>query len=75
MIDIHKLRTWIMLYLISFVALLWAVFLIAEGANSMFLVSMLLIVLVIGVNFVLIIHEIRERRRLKEMMKSLSHIS
>ncbi|MDH7593604.1 MAG: hypothetical protein QHG99_04515 [Methanomicrobiales archaeon] len=75
MIDIQKFRTWIMLYLISFVALLWAVFLIEEGASSMFLVSMLLIMIVVGVNFIIIIHEIREKRRQKEMMKSLSRIS
>ncbi len=75
MLDIQKLRTWIMLYLISFVALLWAVFLISQGMSSMFWVSIALILIVAFTNFALILNEIRERRRQREMMRTLSNIS
>lgn len=75
MLDIQKLRTWIMLYLISFVALLWAVFLISQGMSSMFWVSIALILIVAFTNFALILNEIRERRRQCEMMRTLSNIS
>lgn len=73
MLDIQKMRTWIMLYLISFVALLWAVFLVAHGTTLMFWMSVFLIVLVIGINFILILNELRMKKMAEDRMKSLSN--
>lgn len=51
------LRTWIMFYLISFVALLWAAFLSAKGV--MLWVSLMLVIIVLGINFFTLLNQIK----------------
>ena len=70
--DIMNLRTWIFFFLICFVALLWAAFLMTQGA--MLWVSVTLITVVLGFNFFLIASEIREHKKRKELMKVVSEI-
>ncbi len=48
--ELPGLQTSIVFYLISFVVLLWAAFLSSQG--TMLWVSLMLVIVVIGVNFV-----------------------
>jgi preprotein translocase subunit YajC len=68
--DIMNVRTWIFFYLICFVALLWAVFLLAQGV--MLWVGLTLVVIVIGFNFILLSTEIKSHKKREKMMKSIS---
>jgi len=68
--QIPQFRTWVIFYLLSFVGLLWAAFLTAQGI--MLWVSLLLILLVIGVNFLTIMTEIKRHAARQELQKSFS---
>jgi hypothetical protein len=68
--GILDIRTWLFFYLICFVAVLWATFLLVKGA--MLWIAMTLFVVVLGFNFILITTEIRHHRARKEMMKRFS---
>jgi Flp pilus assembly protein TadB len=70
--DIPDLRTWIFLYLISSVALLWAAFLSAQGV--LLGMSIILVIVVIGANFIVVFAEIRRSAKRKEMMQRLSRV-
>ncbi len=67
--EIFEYRTWIIFYLISFTALLWAVFLSTKGA--MLWVSLMLNITVMGINGGFLIGEIRKYQDKKKMMRSL----
>jgi len=69
--ELPSLRTWIIFYLISFVMLLWAAFLSAQGV--MLWVSFMLVIIVIGVNFWVVYGEIKrhaERKKLQQYFTS-----
>lgn len=68
--DILNVRTWIFFYLICFVALLWAVFLLAQGA--MLWISLMLVIIVVGFNFILISNELKSHKKREKMMKTIS---
>ncbi|HVP94022.1 MAG TPA: hypothetical protein VMS89_02505 [Methanoregulaceae archaeon] len=68
--DVLNVRTWIFFYLICFVALLWAVFLLAQGV--MLWIGLTLIIIVVGFNFILIANELRGHKNREKMMKSIS---
>ncbi|WP_235809597.1 hypothetical protein [Methanofollis ethanolicus] len=70
--EIPDLRTWIFLYLISSVALLWAAFLSAQGV--LLGMSVILVLVVIGTNFFVVFAEIRRAATRKEMMQRLSKV-
>ena len=65
--ELPSLRTWIIFYLISFVMLLWAAFLSAQGV--MLWVSFFLVIVVIGVNFWVVYGEIRKHAARKALQK------
>ncbi len=67
--EIPELRTWIMLYLISFVGLLWATFLSVQGV--MLWVSMFLVIIIIGIHFFTLYNQILLRRQRKELQQRL----
>ena len=67
--EIPELRTWIMLYLISFVGLLWATFLSVQGV--MLWVSMFLVIVIIGIHFFTLYNQILLRRQRKELQRHL----
>ena len=71
--DLMNVRTWIFFYLICFVALLWAVFLLAQG--TMLWVGLTIVIVVIGFNFILVSSELREHKKKAEMMKSITGIN
>lgn len=65
--ELPSLRTWIIFYLISFVMLLWAAFLSAQGV--MLWVSFFLVILVIGVNFWVVYGEIKRHAARKALQQ------
>ena len=67
--EIPELRTWIMLYLISFVGLLWATFLSVQGV--MLWVSMFLVIVIIGIHFFTLYNQIVLRKQRKELQRQL----
>ncbi len=68
--DIHASRTWIIFYLISFVVLLWALFLTTRGVLLGFGLTM--VIVIVGLNFVIVSAELKKASRRKEMMKKFS---
>ena len=64
-----ELRTWIMFYLISFVGLLWAVFLSVQCV--MLWVSLFLVIIIVGINFFTVYNQLKLRASRKEMLKNL----
>ncbi len=67
--DIMKRRTWIFFFLICFVAMLWATFLLTQGV--MLWIGLTLIIVVLGFNFILISAEIKHHHDRQELMKIL----
>ena len=68
--ELPGLRTWIVFYLISFVVLLWAAFLSSQGV--MLGVSLLLVILIIGLNFMTVLNQIKAHAARKEFQRSLT---
>lgn len=68
--DILNVRTWTFFYLICFVALLWAVFLLTQG--MMLWVGLTLVLIVVGFNFILVASEMRGHKKQEQMMKSIT---
>ncbi|WP_292368798.1 hypothetical protein [Methanoregula sp. UBA64] len=63
--ELPGLRTWVIFYLISFVVLLWAAFLTANG--SMLWVSLMLVIVVIGINFITVYAQIKQHSARKAL--------
>ena len=57
--EVPGIRTWVIFYLISFVVLLWAAFLSVNG--TMLWVSLMLVIIVVGINFVTVYNQIKPR--------------
>jgi uncharacterized BrkB/YihY/UPF0761 family membrane protein len=68
--ELPGLRTWIVFYLISFVVLLWAAFLSAQGV--MLWVSLFLVLVIIGVNFYTVLNQVKAHAARKEFQRSLT---
>ncbi|MGA2917006.1 hypothetical protein [Methanoregula sp.] len=68
--ELPGLRTWVVFYLISFVVLLWAAFLSAQGA--MLWVSLFLVLIIIGVNFVTVLNQVKMHAARKEFQRNLT---
>ncbi len=68
--EVPGIRTWIIYFLISFVVLLWAVFLSVKGA--MLWVSLMLVIVVTGVNVGILVGEVRRHTARQELMRELS---
>ena len=68
--ELPGLRTWVVFYLISFVVLLWAAFLSAQGA--MLWVSLFLVLIIIGVNFVTVLNQVKMHAARRELQRKLT---
>jgi Na+/H+ antiporter NhaB len=68
--ELPGLRTWIIFYLLSFVVLLWAAFLSAQGV--MFWVSLLLVIAIVGVNFYTVYQQVRLHASREELQRKLT---
>lgn len=70
--EIPMLRTWVIFYLISFVVLLFALFLSSQGI--MLWVSLSLVIILIGVNLFTLFIELNRRKRRVEKLKHISQV-
>lgn len=68
--QLPGMRTWIIFYLISFVVLLWAAFLSAQGV--MLWVSLLLVIVIVGLNFYTVYNQIRKHSSREELQRKLT---
>lgn len=68
--ELPGVRTWILFYLISFVVLLWAAFLSAKGV--MLWVSLMLVIVIVGVNFYVVYIQIKVQASRKQMQHDLT---
>lgn len=68
--DLPSLRTWIVFYLISFVVLLWAAFLSAQGV--MLWVSLLLVIIIVGLNFYTVYKQVTRHASREELQRKLT---
>ena len=68
--ELPGLRTWIIFYLLSFVVLLWAAFLSAQGV--MLWVSLLLVIIIVGVNFMTVLNQVKAHTARKEFQRELT---
>ena len=68
--SLPGLRTLVVFYLISFVVLLWAAFLSAQGV--MLWVSLLLVLIIIGLNFMTVMNQIKAHAARVEFQRSLT---
>jgi uncharacterized BrkB/YihY/UPF0761 family membrane protein len=67
--ELPNIQTWIMLYLISFVGLLWATFLSVQGL--MLWVSLFLVIVIVGINFFTLYNQLKLRESRKEIQRNL----
>ena len=68
--ELPGIRMWILFYLISFVVLLWAAFLSAKGV--MLWVSLLLVIVIVGVNFYTVYNQIKLHASRAEFQRKLT---
>ena len=68
--ELPSLNMWILFYLLSFVVLLWAAFLSAKGA--MLWVSLFLVIIIVGVNFVTVYNQIKLHASRTEFQRKLT---
>ncbi len=68
--ELPGLQTWIVFYLISFVVLLWAAFLSAQGV--MLWVSLMLVIVIVGVNFYVVYIQINLQGSRRQMQHDLT---
>lgn len=68
--ELPGLRTWIVFYLISFVVLLFAAFLSSQGV--MLWVSLFLVIIIIGLNFMTVFNQIKGHAARKEFQRNLT---
>jgi uncharacterized BrkB/YihY/UPF0761 family membrane protein len=68
--ELPGLQTWIVFYLISFVVLLWAAFLSAQGV--MLWVSLMLVIVIVGVNFYVVFTQIKMQAARRQMQHDLT---
>ena len=68
--ELPGLRSWIVFYLISFVVLLWAAFLSAQGV--MLWVSLLLVIIIVGLNFYTVYKQVTQHASREELQRKLT---
>ena len=68
--ELPGLQTWIVFYLISFVVLLWAAFLSAQGV--MLWVRLMLVIVIVGVNFYVVFAQIKLQASRRQMQHDLT---
>lgn len=70
--DLQESRTWILFYLISFVVLLVSVFLTSKGV--LMGIGLTMVIVVIGINLMFMLGQVKESSKKKGMMEKVSHI-
>ena len=67
--DLLETKTWVIFYLLSFVTLLWAMFLSIQGV--MLWISSMLAIIIVGINGAVVYGEIRRQVAKKERIRRL----
>lgn len=70
--DVTEVRTWVIFYLLSFVVLLVATLITSQG--SQLWISLMLIIIVIGVNFSMLVTELKRYQAKKAFLERISKI-
>ncbi len=69
--EVPEVRTWIIFYLLSFVVLLVSLFLTTQESGQLW-ISLMLIIVVVGINFTTLFSELKKQKEKKQLMKRLS---
>ncbi len=69
--EITEVRTWVIFYLLSFVVLLVAIFITTQNDSQLWS-SLMLIIIVVGVNFFLLFSELKRYQARKAFMHRMS---
>ncbi|MCT8337251.1 hypothetical protein FKB36_07020 [Methanoculleus sp. Afa-1] len=69
--DVTEVRTWVIFYLISFVVLLAATFITTQSGSQLW-ISLMLIIIVVGVNFYLLFSELKRYQARRAFMHRMS---
>jgi len=70
--DVTEVRTWVIFYLLSFVVLLVATVITSQG--SQLWISLMLIIIVVGVNFSMLVTELKRYQAKKAFLERISKI-
>ncbi|MGB4196928.1 MAG: hypothetical protein WBJ51_06490 [Methanoculleus sp.] len=70
--DVTEVRTWVIFYLLSFVVLLVATLITSQG--SQLWISLMLIIIVVGVNFSMLVTELKRYQAKEAFLKRISKI-
>jgi len=70
--DVTEVRTWVIFYLLSFVVLLVATLITSQG--SQLWISLMLIIIVVGVNFSMLVTELKRYQAKKAFLERISKI-
>ena len=70
--DVTEVRTWVIFYLLSFVVLLVATLITSQG--SQLWISLMLIIIVVGVNFSILVTELKRYQAKKAFLERISKI-
>ncbi len=68
--DVTEVRTWVIFYLLSFVVLLVATFITSRG--SQLWISLMLIIIVVGVNLFLLASELKRYQARRAFLERIS---
>lgn len=69
--DVNEVRTWVIFYLLSFVVLLFALFITTRNDSRLW-ISLMLVIVVVGVNFFLLFSELKRYQARKAFMHRMS---
>lgn len=69
--EITEVRTWVMFYLLSFVVLLVAIFITTQNDSRLW-ISLMLIIIVVGINFYMLFSELKRYQARKAFMHRMS---
>ena len=71
--EVPEIRTWVIFYLLSFVVLLVAIFITTRNDGQRW-ISLMLVIVVVGVNSFLLISELRRHQSKKALMRMMSDL-
>ena len=69
--EVPEVRTWVVFYLLSFVVLLVATFITTQNDGQRW-ISLMLIIIVVGVNLFLLLSELKRYQARKAFMRRMS---
>jgi ABC-type nickel/cobalt efflux system permease component RcnA len=69
--EVTEVHTWVIFYLLSFVVLLAATFITTQSGSQLW-ISLMLIIIVVGVNFFLLFSELKRYQARKAFMHRMS---